>query len=92
MIETYKFFHPPTDEKFRVQYLAGYMDGCKAGAADMLELIAQLNPPTPAIDPDIARRKHLAEAQILEAEARIKRVYAEIREHYAKCKKPASDP
>ena len=92
MTETYKFFNPPMDEKFRVQYLAGYMDGCKAGAADMLELIAELNPPTPAVDPDIARRKHLAEAEILEAEARIKRAYADSREDYAKRKKTATDP
>jgi len=90
MTETYKFFNPPIDERFRVQYLNGYMDGCKAGGADMLELMALLQPPTPAIDSEIARRKQLAETEILEAEARIKKALADTREFYAQRRKPAA--
>ena len=92
MTETYKFFNPPIDERFRIQYLHGYMDGCKAGGVDMLELMAQLQPPTPAIDPEIARRKQLAETEILEADARIKKALADTREFYAQRRKPAPVP
>jgi len=92
MTQTFKFFNPPSDEKFRVQYLHGYMDGCKAGGVDMLELIAQLQPPVPAIDQDIAHRKQIAETEILEADARIKKALADTREFYAQRRKPAAVP
>jgi len=92
MTETFKFFNPPIDERFRIQYLHGYMDGCKAGGFDMLELMAHLQPPTPAIDPEIARRKQLAEVEILEADARIKKALADTREFYAQRRKPAPVP
>ena len=96
MTETYKFFNPPIDEKFRVQYLAGYMDGCKAGGADMLDLVARLKAQDPVrtqvFDPEIEPRRQLAEVEILEADARIRKALAETREFYAQRRKPAAVP
>ena len=96
MIETFRFFNPPSDEKYRVQYLHGYMDGCKAGGADMLDLIARLKAQDPAksqqFDPELERRRQLAEAEILEAEVRIRKALAETREFYAQRRKPAAVP
>jgi len=96
MTESLKFYRPPSDEEGRVQYLHGFIDGCNAGRAETLEMLAHLKALDPTksqvFDPEIERRRQLAEVEILEADARIKKALAETREFYAQRRKPAAVP
>jgi hypothetical protein len=96
MTESMKFFRPPSDEPGRIYYLHGFIDGCNAGREATLELIARIKTQdeasTTVVDPEIERRRQLAEVEILEAEARIRKALADTREFYAQRRKPAAVP
>ncbi len=96
MTESTKFYRPLTDEPDRLHYLYGFIEGCNAGRAATLEIIARTKAQDQAsakvLDPEIERRRQLAEVEILEAGARIRRTLAETREAYAQRKKPAAVP
>jgi len=94
MAESMKFYRPPDDEPLRIQYLHGFIAGCNAGRAETLEVIArtkaQDQASTQVLDPEIERRRQIAEVEILEADARIRKALADTREFYALRKKPTS--
>jgi hypothetical protein len=94
MAETMKFYRPPDDEPMRIQYLHGFIAGCNAGRAETLEVIArtrtQDQAATKVLDPELERRRQLAEVEILEADARIRKALADTREFYATRRKPAA--
>ena len=92
MAETMKFYRPPDDEPLRIQYLHGFIAGCSAGRAETLEVIARTKDQasTKVLDPELERRRQLAEVEILEADARIRKALADTREFYALRKKPTS--
>jgi len=94
MTESLKFYRPPINEPGHTQYLYGFIDGCNAGRAVTLEVIAGTKDQTRslALDPELERRRQLAEVEILEADARIKKALAETREFYAQRRKPAAVP
>ena len=89
-----KFFRPPTGAEHRVTYLHGFIDGCNAGREETLAAIAAANAATApkAFDPELERRRQLAEVEILEADARIRKALAETREANVQRKKPAAVP
>ena len=93
MTEVMKFYRPPDDESLRVQYLHGFIAGSNAGRAETLEVIArtktQVEASAQVLDPELERRRQLAEVEILEAEARIRKALADMREFYATRRKPA---
>ena len=78
MDESMTFYRPPDDEASRIQYLHGFIAGCNAGRAATLDVIARTKDQagTHVLDPELGRRRQLAEVEILEAEARIKKVPA----------------
>jgi len=94
MTEVMKFYRPPEEETLRIQYLHGFIDGCNAGRAETPEMIARAKDQasTQLLDPEIERRRQIAEVEILEAEARIKKSLANTREFYAQRRKPALVP
>jgi len=96
MTEVMKFYRPPEEETLRIQYLHGFIAGCNAGRAETLEVIertrTQEQVGAHVLDPELERRRQLAEVEILEADARIKRALAETREFYAKRKRPTAEP
>jgi len=96
MTESMKFFRPPSDEPCRIYYLHGFIDGCNAGRAETLDLLVHLKAQDPAktqvFDPEIEHRRQLAEVEILEADARIRKALADTREFYATRRKPAAVP
>jgi hypothetical protein len=89
-----KFFRPPTGAEHRATYMHGFIDGCNAGREEALALIATSKSETigKVIDPELERRRQIAEVEILEADARIRKAVAETREFYAKRRKPAAVP
>jgi len=95
MVETMKFYRPPDDEARRIPYLHGFIAGCNAGRAETLEMIERMRTQeqvgAQVLDPLIERRRQLAEVEILEADARIKRALANTREFYAQRKKPTAE-
>ena len=90
MPEPPEFFRPPQDERTRLYYVAGFMDGTKAGRAETLALIQQVK--ALHTDPALEHRRQLAEVEIVEAEARIRKAVADRRELYAQRKKFPADP
>ena len=96
MTESMKFFRPPSDEPGRNYYLHGFIDGCNAGREETLALIARIKTKDSAdpkvLDQEIERRRQLAEVEILEADARIRKALADMREFYAQRRKPAAVP
>ena len=89
-----KFFRPPTGAEHRATYMHGFIDGCNAGREEALALIATTKTETfaKAIDPELERRRQVAEVEILEAEVRIRKALADTREFYAQRRKPAAVP
>jgi hypothetical protein len=71
-----------------------HLDGCNAGREEALALIATSKSETvaKAVDPELERRRQLAEVEILEAEGRIKKALADTRGFYAQRRKPTAVP
>ena len=94
MTESLKFYRPPINEPGHTQYLYGFIDGCNAGRAATLEVITRTKDRTSllVLDPELERRRQLAEVEILEADARIRKALADTRESYAQRRKPAAVP
>jgi hypothetical protein len=88
-----KFFRPPAGAEHRVTYMHGFIDGCNAGREEALALIAATKSEMVAavIDPELERRRQIAEVEIVEAEARLKRALADRSEYYAQRRKPKAD-
>ena len=87
-----RFFQPPSGAEHRVTYLHGFIDGCNAGREETLAAIAAAKSETAkVIDPELERRRQIAEVEIVEAEARLKRALADSREYYAQRRKPKAD-
>ena len=94
MTESMKFYRPPSDEPGRIYYLHGFIEGCNAGRESTIELIARIKTQDLAdkkvLDPEVERCRQLAEVEILEADARIRKALAEAREFYTQRRKPAA--
>jgi hypothetical protein len=88
-----KFFRPPAGAEHRVTYLHGFIDGCNAGREETLAAIAAAKSETAkVIDPELERRRQIAEVEIVEAEAPLRRALADSREFYAQRRKPTAVP
>ena len=95
MTESMKFFRPPSDEPARIYYLHGFIDGCNAGREQAFEMIARTKAQDEinekSVEPELARRRQQAEVEILEAEAKLRKATADLREVEAARRKRAAE-